>query len=169
MSPGGKGQFAAGWLRGGAVAQLGGGGDDALGLGPEAIGPERAQRRPFDRGGVVARARLAGAPRGRDVDQGIVVEDAAVAVPLDRIDHVHDAQDLDPTMDCGAYFSRVTPIIPALTGVMMTGVYDIRHVRARAIGVFTNKVWSEPYRGAGRPEAAYFLERAVDNLKCGKL
>ena len=72
--------------------------------------------------------------------------------------------DLTLTMDCGAYFSRVTPIIPALTGVMMTGVYDIPKVRARATGVFTNKVMSEPYRGAGRPEAAYFLERAMDLL-----
>ncbi|TDI39463.1 MAG: xanthine dehydrogenase family protein molybdopterin-binding subunit [Acidobacteria bacterium] len=72
--------------------------------------------------------------------------------------------DLTLTMDCGAYFSRVTPIIPALTGVMMTGVYDIPNVRARATGVFTNKVMSEPYRGAGRPEAAYFLERAMDLL-----
>ena len=74
------------------------------------------------------------------------------------------AAELSLTMDCGAYFSRVTPIIPSYTGVMMTGVYDIPHVRARAVGVFTNKVWSEPYRGAGRPEAAYFLERAVDKL-----
>ena len=72
--------------------------------------------------------------------------------------------DLTLTMDCGAYFSRVTPIIPALTGVMMTGVYDIPNVRARATGVFTNKTMSEPYRGAGRPEAAYFLERAMDLL-----
>lgn len=74
------------------------------------------------------------------------------------------AADLSFTMDCGAYFSRVTPIIPSYTGLMMAGVYDIPNVRARALGAFTNKVWSEPYRGAGRPEAAYFLERAVDML-----
>ncbi|HXV62233.1 MAG TPA: xanthine dehydrogenase family protein molybdopterin-binding subunit [Vicinamibacteria bacterium] len=72
--------------------------------------------------------------------------------------------DLRLTMDCGAYYSRVTPIIPALTGAMMVGVYDIRNVRAEAVGVFTNKVVSEPYRGAGRPEAAYFIERAMDLL-----
>ena len=74
------------------------------------------------------------------------------------------AVDAELTMDCGAYYSRVTPIIPPLTGVMMSGVYDIPNLRVRARGVFTNKVWSEPYRGAGRPEAAYFLERAVDRL-----
>ena len=74
------------------------------------------------------------------------------------------AVDLDLMMDCGAYFTRVTPIIPPYTGMMMSGVYDIRNVRVQAKGVFTNKVWNEPYRGAGRPEAMYFLERAVDVL-----
>jgi len=74
------------------------------------------------------------------------------------------AVDLDLTMDCGAYFTRVTPIIPPLTGVMMSGVYEIPNIRARAVGVLTNKVWSEPYRGAGRPEACYLLERGVDLL-----
>jgi carbon-monoxide dehydrogenase large subunit len=47
---------------------------------------------------------------------------------------------------------------------MMTGCYDVANARARAVGVFTNKVWSEPYRGAGRPEAAYLIERAMDVL-----
>jgi aerobic carbon-monoxide dehydrogenase large subunit len=74
------------------------------------------------------------------------------------------AADLSLVMDCGAYHSRATPGIPPLTGLMMTGCYDIANVRARAVGVFTNKVWSEPYRGAGRPEAAYLIERAMDCL-----
>jgi aerobic carbon-monoxide dehydrogenase large subunit len=74
------------------------------------------------------------------------------------------AADLQLVMDCGAYHSRATPGIPPLTGLMMTGCYDIANVRARAVGVFTNKVWSEPYRGAGRPEAAYLIERAMDCL-----
>ncbi len=72
--------------------------------------------------------------------------------------------DLELVMDCGAYYSRVTPIIPALTGVMIPGVYDVANVRARARGVFTNKSMSEPYRGAGRPEAAYLIERGMDLL-----
>ncbi len=72
--------------------------------------------------------------------------------------------DLSLVMDCGAYESRATPGIPPLTGLMMTGCYDIKAARARAVGVFTNKVWSEPYRGAGRPEAAYLIERAMDLL-----
>jgi aerobic carbon-monoxide dehydrogenase large subunit len=74
------------------------------------------------------------------------------------------AADLSLVMDTGAYYSRVTPLIPSLTGIMMTGVYDIPNARARATGVFTNKVWSEPYRGAGRPEAAYLIERGIDLL-----
>jgi carbon-monoxide dehydrogenase large subunit len=72
--------------------------------------------------------------------------------------------DLSLVMDCGAYESRATPGIPPLTGLMMTGCYDVANARARAVGVFTNKVWSEPYRGAGRPEAAYLIERAMDVL-----
>jgi carbon-monoxide dehydrogenase large subunit len=74
------------------------------------------------------------------------------------------AADLSLVMDCGAYHSRATPGIPPLTGLMMTGCYDIQSARARAVGVFTNKVWSEPYRGAGRPEAAYLIERGMDLL-----
>jgi carbon-monoxide dehydrogenase large subunit len=74
------------------------------------------------------------------------------------------AADLSLVMDCGAYHARATPAIPPLTGLMMTGCYDIASARARAVGVFTNKAWSEPYRGAGRPEAAYFIERAMDLL-----
>ena len=74
------------------------------------------------------------------------------------------AADLSLVMDCGAYLSRATAGIPPLTGLMMTGCYDVANARARAVGVFTNKVWSEPYRGAGRPEAAYFIERAMDLL-----
>jgi carbon-monoxide dehydrogenase large subunit len=74
------------------------------------------------------------------------------------------AADLSLVMDCGAYHSRATPVIPPLTGLMMTGVYDIKSARAKATGVFTNKVWSEPYRGAGRPEAAYLVERGIDVL-----
>jgi carbon-monoxide dehydrogenase large subunit len=72
--------------------------------------------------------------------------------------------DLKIIIDCGAYYSRVTPAIPTLTAQMMTGVYDIPNARAEAIGVFTNKQPTEPYRGAGRPEAAYLIERAMDVL-----
>jgi len=74
------------------------------------------------------------------------------------------AADLHVIADCGAYYSRVMPGIPPLTGMMMTGVYDIPVARCRADGVLTNKGINEPYRGAGRPEAAYLIERAMDVL-----
>lgn len=74
------------------------------------------------------------------------------------------AADLKIIADCGAYYSRVTPVIAPLTVLMMTGVYDIPVARAEIKGAFTNKVPTEPYRGAGRPEAAYLIERAMDVL-----
>ena len=74
------------------------------------------------------------------------------------------AADLQIIADMGAYYSRVTPAIGPLTATMMTGVYEIPNARVEIKGVFTNKVPMEPYRGAGRPEAAYLIERAIDQL-----
>ena len=74
------------------------------------------------------------------------------------------AADLKVISNCGAYYSRVMPAIPTLTALMMTGVYDIPAARCEAIGVMTNRGINEPYRGAGRPEAAYMIERAMDLL-----
>lgn len=79
-------------------------------------------------------------------------------------DGVVQAADLKVIANCGAYYSRVMPAIPTLTALMMTGVYAIPNARCEAIGVMTNKGINEPYRGAGRPEAAYMIERAMDML-----
>ena len=72
------------------------------------------------------------------------------------------ALDLDIVADMGAYLSCYAPYIPWLGVGMATGVYDIPlgHVRLR--GAFTNTVPVDAYRGAGRPEAAYVIERLVD-------
>ena len=72
------------------------------------------------------------------------------------------ALDLDIIADMGAYLSCYAPYIPWLGVGMATGVYDIpvAHVRLRA--VYTNTVPVDAYRGAGRPEASYLIERAVD-------
>lgn len=64
--------------------------------------------------------------------------------------------------DLGAYLYPITATIPVITGALMTGVYDIASARVDVIGVATSKVPTGPYRGAGRPEAAYFVERIVD-------
>ncbi len=56
------------------------------------------------------------------------------------------------------------PLLPVLCGQMITGCYDIPAVRTEVLGVFTNSMGTAAYRGAGRPEAAYFIERAMDLL-----
>jgi len=64
--------------------------------------------------------------------------------------------------DLGAYHQLLTPAIPTLTGLMQTGPYKISALDTRVTGVFTNKVATDAYRGAGRPEATYVCERAID-------
>jgi carbon-monoxide dehydrogenase large subunit len=62
----------------------------------------------------------------------------------------------------GAYLSMFAPYIPWLGASMATGPYDIGALHARVRGVYTHTVPVDAYRGAGRPEAAYVLERLVD-------
>lgn len=66
--------------------------------------------------------------------------------------------------DCGAYHQLLTPAIPTLSVLMAPGVYRFRNVRADIVGVFTNCVPTDAYRGAGRPEATHGIERTVDIL-----
>jgi carbon-monoxide dehydrogenase large subunit len=70
--------------------------------------------------------------------------------------------------DMGAYFQLLTPAIPTLTGLMLSGCYKIPAIQINVTGVFTNKMATDAYRGAGRPEATYVVERAVD-LVAGEL
>jgi carbon-monoxide dehydrogenase large subunit len=63
----------------------------------------------------------------------------------------------------GAYASQYGPYIPWLGATMATGTYDIRNFFCRCQGVYTHTVPVDAYRGAGRPEAAYLLERLVDH------
>ena len=64
--------------------------------------------------------------------------------------------------DLGAYHQLLTPAIPTLTALMILGCYNIPNVFVETKGVFTNKVATDAYRGAGRPEATYIIERAMD-------
>ncbi|HEY6348924.1 MAG TPA: glyceraldehyde dehydrogenase subunit alpha [Candidatus Angelobacter sp.] len=64
--------------------------------------------------------------------------------------------------DMGAYFQLLTPAIPTLTGLMLSGCYKIPAIQINITGVFTNKMATDAYRGAGRPEATYVVERALD-------
>jgi carbon-monoxide dehydrogenase large subunit len=66
--------------------------------------------------------------------------------------------------DIGAYNMLLTAAIPTLTMLMANATYDIPAIRATLTEVFTNKTPTDAYRGAGRPEATFFVERALDML-----
>lgn len=66
--------------------------------------------------------------------------------------------------DIGAYHQLLTPGIPPLTGLMLSGAYKIPAVAVEVTGVFTNKMATDAYRGAGRPEATYVIERIMDRV-----
>jgi aerobic carbon-monoxide dehydrogenase large subunit len=65
--------------------------------------------------------------------------------------------------DLGAYLLTTTHIPPHTTAMLLTGCYDIPAAEVELVGARTHKVPTGPYRGAGRPEAAYLLECAVDD------
>jgi carbon-monoxide dehydrogenase large subunit len=63
----------------------------------------------------------------------------------------------------GAYVSTVAPVVPTMAmGSAMGGVYDIPLVAFQTRGVFTNTTPVDAYRGAGKPEANYLIERCID-------
>jgi aerobic carbon-monoxide dehydrogenase large subunit len=76
------------------------------------------------------------------------------------------AMRVDILGNLGAYLSQFGPYIPWLGATMATGTYDIATLHARCRGIYTNTVPVDAYRGAGRPEGAYVLERLVD--KCAR-
>ncbi len=69
---------------------------------------------------------------------------------------------LDIVANLGAYPSQFALYVPYLGATMATGPYRIGALSARVRGVYTHTVPVDAYRGAGRPEAAYVLERLVD-------
>jgi carbon-monoxide dehydrogenase large subunit len=66
--------------------------------------------------------------------------------------------------DMGAYHQLVTPGTPLLGAFLYHGAYDIPAYSFTCTGVFTNRTPTDAYRGAGRPEATYAIERAMDAL-----
>ena len=64
--------------------------------------------------------------------------------------------------DLGAYHQLLTPAIPTLTGLMLSGAYKIPAIQMNITACFTNKMATDAYRGAGRPEATYVIERGMD-------
>jgi carbon-monoxide dehydrogenase large subunit len=91
-----------------------------------------------------------------------------------QIQHIELAADADGTLtalrvrlvgDMGAYLQLVTPGIPLLGAFLYAGVYDLPQAYDfECTSVFTTMTPTDAYRGAGRPEATYAIERAMDAL-----
>ncbi len=65
----------------------------------------------------------------------------------------------------GGYLSTAGPGIPTiLHGLMYSGAYTFPNIRCESIGVFTNTTPTDAYRGAGRPEATFLVERLMDKM-----
>jgi aerobic carbon-monoxide dehydrogenase large subunit len=64
--------------------------------------------------------------------------------------------------DLGGYLLTTTAVPPHTCAMLITGAYEIPAAAVKVVGARTNKVPTGPYRGAGRPDAAYMLERLVD-------
>jgi carbon-monoxide dehydrogenase large subunit len=91
----------------------------------------------------------------------------------DQIQHIEIAAERDGRIrgirvnllaDMGAYLMLVTPGVPLLGAFMYNGIYKMDAYDFTCTGVFTTKMPTDAYRGAGRPEATYALERAIDEL-----
>src|SRR5579859_7781891 len=100
-------------------------------------------------------------------------ENIAVTVHgRDQVDHVEAAATKEGKItglkvhgisDLGAYCSLFTDVIMIAFGFPVScGAYDIKNIHLSADIVFTNKAPTDAYRGAGRPEATYITERAID-------
>jgi len=73
------------------------------------------------------------------------------------------ALDTQVLANLGAYVSTVAPVVPTMAmASAMGGVYDIPLIAFQAQGVFTNTTPVDAYRGAGKPEANYLIERLID-------
>lgn len=85
-----------------------------------------------------------------------------VRLALDA-DHRFTGLYVETVANLGAYLSTNGPVVPTgATASVLGGAYDIPAVYTRVRGAFTNTVPTDAYRGAGRPEACYLLERVVE-------
>ncbi|MCL6554127.1 MAG: xanthine dehydrogenase family protein molybdopterin-binding subunit [Firmicutes bacterium] len=88
---------------------------------------------------------------------------ADVALAADRDGRIRGLR-LRIVADVGAYLLSTTADVPTLTTRMATGPYDITDLEIDLVEVYTNRMPTGAYRGAGRPEAAFYLERMLDLL-----
>jgi carbon-monoxide dehydrogenase large subunit len=88
------------------------------------------------------------------------ISDAELALDAD---HKFLAMRIRTLAGMGAYFSNFAPFIPTMAGTkVLASVYDFKAIYANVLGVFTNTVVVDAYRGAGRPESNYLVERLID-------
>ncbi len=66
--------------------------------------------------------------------------------------------------DLGGFAGGMGAVLPARSNDMLIGPYQVAAVESEAEGIYTNKPPTSAYRGAGRPEATYMLERAMDRI-----
>ncbi|MFI7695246.1 xanthine dehydrogenase family protein molybdopterin-binding subunit [Nonomuraea sp. NPDC049655] len=91
----------------------------------------------------------------------------------DQLQHIRLAADADGRIrglqvdllaDMGAYLMLVTPGVPLLGASMFNAIYKMDAYEFGCRGVFTTKMPTDAYRGAGRPEATFGIERTMDEL-----
>lgn len=67
--------------------------------------------------------------------------------------------------DMGAFLMGISAMIPVRSSYsLLSGAYRIEAIESEIVDVFTNKVPTAPYRGAGRPEAVYIVERTIERI-----
>ena len=71
---------------------------------------------------------------------------------------------VDLLADMGAYLGLITSGIPVLGAFMYNSIYKFPAYHFECHNIFTNKAWTDAYRGAGRPEATFAIERMMDEL-----
>ena len=87
---------------------------------------------------------------------------SAVKLALDKNNRITGLR-VDTLANLGAYLSAFAMVTPTyLHGTLLSGVYDIPAIYTNVKGICTNTVNVDAYRGAGRPEATYLLERTMD-------
>jgi aerobic carbon-monoxide dehydrogenase large subunit len=78
-----------------------------------------------------------------------------------------EALRVDTVANMGAYLNEFAPAIPSqMTGCMLSGAYAVPLIYARCRGVYSNTTPVDAYRGAGRPEATYIVERLMQEAAC---
>ena len=99
---------------------------------------------------------MVSAHHGRDMIQDLTLSA--------RRDGTVTGLDVKLLSNMGAYLGLVTPGVPILGAFMYNAIYKFPAYRFECSGVFTNTTRTDAYRGAGRPEATYAIERVMDEL-----